>query len=226
MVSLLGLIIALAAHDLFLGNLISDSPASTPTEPTRLQRGHGEVESFPASIPSAAEPPELDPPTPPTTTPSQKWIWYTNHREGYDLKVPAGWDVEDGDKSSVVIRSPGSLARMEVTSAVNRGGLSLEELTEQLTQFLNGQQATRFQLLSRTELNLDSGLPATRLTYRWQADSAECVELMSVVLTQVEDRAIALSAEVCQNSAPIFRAELESIQDSFAPHSAIPAIRS
>ena len=225
-VSLVGVIVALATYDLFFGNLIFDSSASTSTVPIQLQRSPGEVESFPASRPSAAEPPELNSPAPLTTKPSQSWIWYTNQPEGYDLNVVAGWYVEDGDKSSIVIRSPGSLAILEVTSAVNRGGLSLEELTQELTEFLAGQQATRFQLLSRTELNLDSGLPATRLTYLWQVDSVDCVELMSVTRTQVGDRAIAMSAEVCQNSAPIFQADLESMQNSFAPHSAISAISS
>ena len=174
-----------------------------------------------AALPSETDPGDT-PVTAPIAAPTSGWQTYRNNEHNYAIDVPPGWIVDQTNKSNLVIESPGRSAFLEVTSVVNNPGLGLGELTAQLSEFLSSEPTTLFELISHSKVTLDSGLTATRVTYRWQVAPEDCVELMTVVLVVVGSQALALSGEVCEHSSGLYRGDLEAMQNSLSIDDARP----
>jgi hypothetical protein len=153
---------------------------------------------------------------PPPQTTQAKWETYTNSEYGYSIDVAPGWAVNEADKRVVRIVEPvGSYASLSVYSQTVPASYTLDSYADFVIDFRESRSDVLFEVISRSEITLPSGLASVRFVYRRQIRPESCITHLTEVVALVGSQAYGLVTNVCEASLERYGGDLESMQNSF-----------
>ena len=166
-----------------------------------------------AAIPELEAGSRLAASTPTPRASSTNWTTYTNQEEGYSVSLAPRWVVVDVQTNGVFIEANNQAALWILTTV--RSGYALSSVVDEWLDFRSAQAMELFELVSRAPVSLASGLAGVRVEYRYQDDSAYCIEYKTEILLMVESRVIDLVGSVCEQSLDQYLPEIWAMQESF-----------
>ena len=143
------------------------------------------------------------------------WATYRNDRFSYRVDVAPEWSIDESDKDEVIIfvDRPDGLAGLHILTLGWSG--TAGEFADETVKFHRRRAMERFEIVSRSQIVMDSGLVAERIEMSVQNESRFCVERLVDLVMVVESRAFALQGSVCETVADSYLEDMQLMQLSF-----------
>ena len=151
----------------------------------------------------------------PTPTPIPIWETYVNPDFEYWIVFRQNWTVDDSSTDVVYFWQPDNMAFLRIYMVDISAYETLDSFTDYVIDFRESQDRVLFEMISRRDIILDSGVNATRVRYLWQSDANKCVSERNEVVVLFGSRAFGLVSEVCENSVAEFGDDVVDMQNSF-----------
>ena len=172
-------------------------------------------EALPSLAPTSPNPtPTIENVTLPTPTPIPAQQ-YLSQMSDLALDVAAGWSVTDDYSTIVIFGSDEGDADFRVYES--ESGDNLEDVADSLIGRWVSESPDVFDLISRSTITLDSGLPAVRLEYRWRRSPVICIERRIRTLVMTDVGPYTLAGKVCESQFDLYADDLEAMAASFRP---------
>ena len=144
-----------------------------------------------------------------------QWTTYRNDRFSYRVDVAPQWSIDDSSKDEVIIfvGRPDGLAGLHILTLGWSG--TAGEFAEETVKFHRRRAMETFEIVSRSQIVMDSGWVAERIEMLVQNEGRFCVEHLVDLVMVVESRAFALQGSICETVADLYLEDMQVMQHSF-----------